>query len=198
MTAGQAVTSLRVHSRTLAGGETIRLAKNLVVAAGGSPYVPPIFQGAAGDSEVIHSIRYLDEIETVGLEAKAARVAVIGRGQSATEVTVDLRRRFSDARIDLIFRGHALKPSDSSPFVNEIFNPDYTDFIFAQPDEWRNRSQLPKYQLCRHRHRPARSVVSAALPAARCRHGRDLALSEKPDRGCSTLRAGWYRFPNRR
>jgi L-ornithine N5-oxygenase len=53
-------------------------------------------------------------------------------------VTVDLRGRFPDASIDLIFRGHALKPSDSSPFVNEIFNPDYTDFIYAQPAERRD------------------------------------------------------------
>jgi L-ornithine N5-oxygenase len=34
--------------------------------------------------------------------------------------------------VDLIFRGHALKPFDSSPFVNEIFNPEFTDFFYAQ------------------------------------------------------------------
>ena len=37
----------------------------------------------------------------------------------------------------MIFRGHALKPSDSSPFVNEIFNPNFTDFIYAQSCESR-------------------------------------------------------------
>ena len=63
-------------------------------------------------------------------------MAVVGGGQSAAEVTVDLRSRFPDASIDLIFRGHALKPSDSSPFVNEIFNPDYTDFIYRAA--WRS------------------------------------------------------------
>ena len=26
--------------------------------------------------------------------------------------------------MDLIFRGRSIKPSDDSPFVNEIFNPD--------------------------------------------------------------------------
>jgi L-ornithine N5-monooxygenase len=137
VTVGQSVTSLRVHSRRLAGGETIRLARNLVVAVGGTAYVPSIFEKIADDPRLLHSSRYLNAIEAVGLEGKASRVAVIGGGQSATEVTVDLHSRFPAATIDLIFRGHALKPSDSSPFVNEIFNPDYTDFMFSQPDERR-------------------------------------------------------------
>ncbi|WP_065750047.1 lysine N(6)-hydroxylase/L-ornithine N(5)-oxygenase family protein [Bradyrhizobium paxllaeri] len=138
VTAGQTVTSLRVHSRTLTGGETVRLARNLVVAAGGQPYIPQVFANIAGDSRLFHSSRYLDTVERAGFGGRAARVAVIGGGQSATEVTVDLHSRFPDARIDLIFRGHALKPSDSSPFVNEIFNPDYTDFIYAQSSERRD------------------------------------------------------------
>jgi L-ornithine N5-oxygenase len=97
-----------------------------------------VFAKVADDSRVFHSSRYLDTVQSVGLGGKAACVAVIGGGQSAVEVTVDLRNRFPHASIDLIFRGHALKPSDSSPFVNEIFNPQYTDFIFAQPGEHRD------------------------------------------------------------
>ncbi|KRR27572.1 lysine N(6)-hydroxylase/L-ornithine N(5)-oxygenase family protein [Bradyrhizobium retamae] len=138
VTVGQSVTSLRVHSRTLAGEEAVRLARNLVVAVGGRPYIPQVFAEIADDPRLLHSSRYLDTVEDIGLSGKAARVAVVGGGQSATEVTVDLRGRFPDASIDLIFRGHALKPSDSSPFVNEIFNPDYTDFIYAQPAERRD------------------------------------------------------------
>ncbi|KRR03079.1 lysine N(6)-hydroxylase/L-ornithine N(5)-oxygenase family protein [Bradyrhizobium valentinum] len=138
VTAGQTVTSLRVHSRTLAGGETVRLARNLVVAVGGRPYVPQVFAKTADDPRLFHSSRYLDKVERAGFGARAARVAVIGGGQSAAEVTVDLHGRFPDASIDLILRGHALKPSDSSPFVNEIFNPNYTDFIYAQPTERRD------------------------------------------------------------
>jgi L-ornithine N5-oxygenase len=135
---GQFVTSLRVHSRVLGGGETVRLAGNLAVAVGGGPYIPAIFEPIAEDPRLFHSSRYLDVVETVGLDRKSKRVAVIGGGQSATEVTVDLRSRFPEVNVDLVFRGHALKPSDSSPFVNEIFNPDYTDFFFPQPRERRD------------------------------------------------------------
>lgn len=138
VTSGQYVTSLRVRSRSATGHETVRHARNLVVAVGGMPHVPGLFNSIAGDSRLLHSSRYLDTIETFSLRRRGARVAVIGGGQSATEVTVDLHNRFPELCIDLVFRGHALKPSDSSPFVNEIFNPTYTDFIFSQPDERRD------------------------------------------------------------
>ncbi|MDA9530258.1 lysine N(6)-hydroxylase/L-ornithine N(5)-oxygenase family protein [Bradyrhizobium sp. CCBAU 25338] len=138
VTAGQTVTSLRVHSRSLGGGETVRLARNLVVAVGGQPYVPQVFAKAADDRRLLHSSRYLDLIDRVVPRGRAVRVAIVGGGQSATEVTVDLHGRCPQAHIDLIFRGHALKPSDSSPFVNEIFNPDYTNFVYAQPAERRD------------------------------------------------------------
>lgn len=134
---GQLVTSLRVFSRTQGGGEIVRQARNLVVAVGGGPYIPAMFEPVARDPRLVHSSRYLHEIDRLGLDGAGKRVAVIGGGQSATEVTVDLRSRFPQLNVDLVFRGHALKPSDSSPFVNEIFNPDYTDFVFAQPEERR-------------------------------------------------------------
>ncbi|MDQ8728107.1 lysine N(6)-hydroxylase/L-ornithine N(5)-oxygenase family protein [Bradyrhizobium sp. LHD-71] len=137
VTAGQFVTSLRVRSRTPGGGETVRLARNLVVAAGGAPHIPAIFGKLADDPRLTHSSSYLDTVDTISADHKAINIAVVGGGQSAAEVTVDLRGRFPNANVDLIFRGHALKPSDSSPFVNEIFNPEYTDFIFSQPGEHR-------------------------------------------------------------
>jgi L-ornithine N5-oxygenase len=138
VTSGQCITSLRVRSRSVSGHETIRHARNLVVAVGGLPYIPPIFQTAANDARLIHSSRYLDAIETLGLAREGARAVVVGGGQSAAEVTLDLSNRFPQLNIDLVFRGQALKPSDSSPFVNEIFNPPYTDFVFSQTDEHRD------------------------------------------------------------
>ena len=192
VTAGQSVTSLRVHSRTLAGGETVRLARNLVVAVGGRPYIPQVFTKIADDPRVFHSSRYLETVEDVGLGGKAARVAVVGGGQSATEVTVDLRSRFPDASIDLIFRGHALKPSDSSPFVNEIFNPDYTDFVYAQPAERRDaivrNFRNTNYAVVDFR--PPRSIVSIALPAARRRRDKNHVATAKRDNGCGCASSG--------
>lgn len=134
---GNVVTSLKVRSRSHGGGETVRLAKNLVVAVGGSPYIPPIFEACKSDPRLLHSSRYLDTVDDLGRDKKPTHMAIIGGGQSAAEVTVDLQARYPDARIDLIFRGHALKPSDSSPFVNEVFNSEATDFMFWQSPERR-------------------------------------------------------------
>ena len=138
-TAQGVVTGLRVRSRTVSGGETVRRTHNLVVATGGSPRVPAVFARLRGESRVVHSSGYLDRIHGLGLARRpSARVAVIGGGQSAAEITLDLHGRFPQLGIDLIYRGHALKPADDTPFVNEIFNPGFTDYVFGQGEAQRD------------------------------------------------------------
>ncbi|KAG9120805.1 hypothetical protein FRC07_003558 [Ceratobasidium sp. 392] len=76
--------------------------------------------------------------------ARALRIAVLGSGQSSAEVLLDLRSRLADIAIDgetgntghqldLIIRKGSLKPSDDSPFANEIFDPESTDKAFQLP-----------------------------------------------------------------
>ncbi|GLH79083.1 L-ornithine N(5)-monooxygenase [Bradyrhizobium sp. SSBR45G] len=132
VSAGQSVVALRVLTRTARGEEQARIARHLVVAVGGVPHVPAELHPIAGDRRVVHTSAYLDSPLTAELRGRPVRVAVIGGGQSAAEVTLDLSDRLPEAHIDLVFRGHALKPSDSSPFVNEIFNPDYTDYFHSR------------------------------------------------------------------
>lgn len=55
------------------------------------------------------------------------RILVIGGGQSGAEIYCDLLTRFPDAQVCLMLKGAALKPSDDSPFVNEIFDPERVD-----------------------------------------------------------------------
>jgi len=134
---GQSVVALRVLTRRGNGEERSRIAHNLAVAVGGVPHVPGMLRSIAHDPRVVHTSGYLDSPIAAGLDSRPTRVAVIGGGQSAAEVTLDLSERFPEASIDLVFRGHALKPSDSSPFVNEIFNPDYTDHFYSRADDQR-------------------------------------------------------------
>ncbi|WP_315782889.1 MULTISPECIES: lysine N(6)-hydroxylase/L-ornithine N(5)-oxygenase family protein [unclassified Bradyrhizobium] len=135
--AGQSVVALRVVTQTGTGETRSRIARNLVVAVGGVPHVPAVLEPIVGDRRVVHTSGYLGSPLITELHGQAPRVAVIGGGQSAAEVTLDLSERFPDAHIDLVFRGHALKPSDSSPFVNEIFNPEYTDYFHSREDAQR-------------------------------------------------------------
>ncbi|WP_088344283.1 MULTISPECIES: lysine N(6)-hydroxylase/L-ornithine N(5)-oxygenase family protein [Rhodomicrobium] len=128
------VTHLAVQSRNAAGQLQTRLTRNLVLAVGGQPKIPAIFERLRDDRRMCHSAAYLARLPALGIQDHpATRIAVVGRGQSAAEIALDLHERFGTISIDMIARGTTLKPADGTPFVNEIFNPDYTDFIFNQP-----------------------------------------------------------------
>lgn len=131
---GNDVTLLRVRSRNREHGSRERLARHLTVSIGGVPSVPEAFRPFRDDARVFHSASYLS---VIARHPTARRIAVVGAGQSATEVFLDLHGRPDAPQVDLIMRARAIHPSDDSPFVNEIFNADFTDFVFSRPDEER-------------------------------------------------------------
>ncbi|TPQ24998.1 SidA/IucD/PvdA family monooxygenase, partial [Cupriavidus pinatubonensis] len=51
----------------------------------------------------------------------------------------DLNDSFPSVQVDMILRGSALKPADDSPFVNEVFSPEFTDLVFQQNGSERER-----------------------------------------------------------
>ncbi|GJD51497.1 L-ornithine N(5)-monooxygenase [Methylobacterium crusticola] len=123
----------RVTAVDADGRETRTRARALVLATGGTPNVPRAFAALGDAPQVFHASAYLDRVG--GLSGRARpRVAVIGAGQTAAEIFLDLPSRLRGAEAEMIFRAHALKPSDDSAFVNEIFNPAFTDVIYAKPD----------------------------------------------------------------
>jgi L-ornithine N5-oxygenase len=111
--------------------------------------VPSAVSMISPHHKIIHSSIYSTSIHsilssiassrsaTVELSHCPVKVAVIGGGQSAAEVVIDLRSRLQDVlpslhnedgnpvrhEIDLIIGGGSLKPSDDSPFSNETFDP---------------------------------------------------------------------------
>lgn len=129
---GDRVDLLRLRSRDRVGRIRERLTRHLVVSVGGSPRVPEAFTALMEDSRIIHSSAYLQDGAALD---RARRVAVIGGGQSAAEIFIDLHNR--GIEVDLIMRGQAMRPSDDSPFANEIFDADFTDYLFGKPRECR-------------------------------------------------------------
>jgi len=123
-----AVQALRVRSRDAAGAVHERFARNLVVGMGGSPRIPEVFRGLRGEPRVFHSSTYLRDIARCG---DARRIAVIGAGQSAAEIFMDLQGRPHAPEVDWAMRTRAIRPADDSPFVNEVFNADFTDYMFG-------------------------------------------------------------------
>ncbi len=132
---GSEVALLRVRSRNASGQVRERMARNLVVSLGGTPRIPDAFRSLRGDSRVFHSSSYLRDIAN---NTQAQRIAVIGAGQSAAELFMDLHGRPNAPQVDLIMRARSIKPSDDSPFVNEIFNADFVDYLYARPEHERS------------------------------------------------------------
>lgn len=134
---------LRVISQTPGGRRHQRLTRNLALGLGGRPHIPDAFKAVKQDPRVFHSHHYLK-----GLSANpgAKRIAILGAGQSAAEIFVDLTQRPGIEQVDLIMRAHVIKPADDSPFVNEIFNTEFVDYIFNCPAAERNN------MLCEFRH----------------------------------------------
>jgi len=126
---GHEVTMLRVRSRSADGQMRERLTRNLVVSVGGAAHIPEVFEPLSKHPAVFHSSSYLHKINEHG---GARRVAVIGAGQSAAEIFMDLHGRASAPQVDLIMRARSIKPSDDSPFVNEIFNADFVDHVYTR------------------------------------------------------------------
>ncbi|MDC6169762.1 lysine N(6)-hydroxylase/L-ornithine N(5)-oxygenase family protein [Paucibacter sp. XJ19-41] len=128
---GDTVAWLRVRSRSRTLGMRERLTRSLAIGVGGAPNIPQAFASYKGHGRVFHSSAYLSNITRVLSEGAINKVAVVGAGQSAAEIFLDLHGRGVD--VDLITRARSIKPSDDSPFVNEIFNPEFTDYVFHKP-----------------------------------------------------------------
>jgi len=130
------VTHLLVRSRDNKGEITERLTKDIVISVGGSANIPDEFKPFKNDPRVIHSSNYLSEIKQ---DHVANNIAIVGAGQSAAELFMDLNKQHHQPNVDLIMRARAIKPSDDSPFVNEIFNADFTDFVFDKNQNEREK-----------------------------------------------------------
>ncbi|ETI26199.1 hypothetical protein G647_02976 [Cladophialophora carrionii CBS 160.54] len=130
--------SFEIVSRNLSTGATLRLlSRNVVIAAGGRPAKPAVFPPY--HERVLHSSEYNTRIERLLSDKDGAyHVAVVGGGQSAAEVFSNLHSRYPNATTKLIFRDSSLRPSDDSPFVNEVFNPEAVDAFYEQPENFRS------------------------------------------------------------
>jgi L-ornithine N5-oxygenase len=144
------IKSLRVLSCDATGKENIREAKSLVISAGGTPNIPDVFRLHKDDKRIFHHANYLSAMSTLSFNtSEPLRIAVVGGGQSAAEVFIDLNNHYPSAKVDLIVRNFSLKPADSSPFVNEIFAPYATDLVFGQSqserDQWLSEYKYTNY-----------------------------------------------------
>ncbi|KAI5788365.1 L-lysine 6-monooxygenase (NADPH-requiring)-domain-containing protein [Geopyxis carbonaria] len=132
--AGGKVTSWEVLSKSSAGKVSTLKAKNVVIAVGGRPNFPTGVTQSYANPGIIHSSQYSDAVPRhLTDKNREYNIAVVGAGQSSAEIFNDLHTKYPNAKTSLFIRQHALKPSDDSPFVNEIFDPERVDALYQLP-----------------------------------------------------------------
>ena len=113
-----------------------RRARHVVIAIGGRPSIPAPFPPY--HPNVIHSSSYCGGIsQLLSSKQHPYSIAVVGSGQSAAEIFNDLHTRYPHSVTKLIIKDTALRPSDDSPFVNEVFDPERVDDFYHRPQEQR-------------------------------------------------------------
>ncbi|CAK7270425.1 hypothetical protein SEPCBS57363_004095 [Sporothrix epigloea] len=131
------VSTFRVVSKNVTiGTEHIYRARNVLLATGGKPFLPGCLP--ASHPRVIHSSQYAHLVPTILNNPQAPyRVAVVGAGQSAAEIFNNIQVLYPNSQTYLVMRSEFLRPSDDSPFVNSIFNPEYVDSLYPKPASYR-------------------------------------------------------------
>jgi lysine N6-hydroxylase len=113
----------RFHVRTSHRHVT---ADNLSIGVGTRPWVPPMAVDLGERS--FHVSEFLVRGRSLG----GLRVAVVGGGQSGAEVFLDLMSR-SDVemprRVSWVSKRANFSPLDDSPFTNEYYMPDFSDYF---------------------------------------------------------------------
>jgi L-ornithine N5-oxygenase len=115
-------------------GRTLtRRARNISVAVGLEPHVPP---GAELSERIWHNSELLPRVAELAAQGRPVRRAVVlGAGQSAAETVDYLHRSFPEAEVCAVFAKYGYTPADDSPFANRIFDPEAVDVYFASPAE---------------------------------------------------------------
>ena len=116
-----------VHTIDANGTEQTHRARAVVIATGLSPKLPENIHSSSRISHNIHMLPFLEAFTTQHKTMQQQKVAILGGGQSAAEITRFLHSTFPDAEIHLIHRRYGLTPSDDSPFANRVFDPDAVD-----------------------------------------------------------------------
>ncbi|KAL8747955.1 MAG: hypothetical protein Q9190_000219 [Brigantiaea leucoxantha] len=136
------VQSWSVVSKNVDTGEqTCISARHIVVALGGKPRIPPALLGRDLAPVVVHSSTYTTAVpQRLTDKNRPYNLAVVGGGQSAAEIFNDLPSKYPKCKVTLFTGASALKPSDDSPFVNDIFDPDCTHAFYMLPQEARQKN----------------------------------------------------------
>ena len=138
---GQAVTEVEhdgaAYTVSTGAGETFR-ARRLVLGVGTSPRVPESLRPVLGRPGVTHSADYLAHREAL---QQQERVTIVGSGQSAAEIYLDLLAAAPEHGYELVWltRSPRFFPMEYTKLTLEMTSPEYGAYHRALPMETRDR-----------------------------------------------------------
>lgn len=108
------------------------LGRTIALGTGGLPQVPDVFKPHVSE-RVFHLTDYLSRAPAL-IDAGKTRFAIVGSGQSAAELTLDIHERSRATTVHTITRGIGFRQKDLSPFTENIYSPDFEQW-FQRHDE---------------------------------------------------------------
>ena len=127
------------------GGRRFRYrADDIVLGVGSRPFVPEQFRPHLGN-DLCHTARYRHHWDRL---VDADSITVVGSGQSAAEVVLDLleRQPEHDYHLDWLTRSDGFFPMEYSKLGLQHFTPEYTRYFYDLPQE-RKDELLPEQDL---------------------------------------------------
>ena len=117
-----------VKVETPEGIQTVN-AKHVVMGTGSIPLVPPAFDKKLSE-HILHSSGYLHKKEEI---QKGKHVTIVGSGQSAAEIFLDLLEEQTEHHYHLTWftRSSNFFQLDQSKLAQELFSPDYVDYFHS-------------------------------------------------------------------
>jgi len=125
-----------VVKNTSTQSETAYFAKHVVMGTGSEPLILDAMKGHP-ESDVLHTSRYMYEKENL---VQYPDIAVVGSGQSAIEVLLDLlkEQENKDFQLTLFTRSSGLFQLEKGEFGLEFFSPDFVDYFHGLSFKERN------------------------------------------------------------
>ncbi len=134
---GQLIYKVSVEC-TKAHTQTVYYSHNIVLGTGTTPSYPAAISHCMHMSNVCHSAGYLHHKPDM---LKEKTITVVGSGQSAGEIVLDLLQNQQDHHyhINWLTRGDGFLPMEYSKLGLEHFSPEYTDHFFSLDEATRDQ-----------------------------------------------------------
>lgn len=118
--------------------ETSYFSKHVVMGTGSEPLILDAMKGHP-EADVLHTSRYMYEKENL---VHSPDIAVVGSGQSAIEVLLDLlkEQENKEFQLTLFTRSNGLFQLEKGEFGQEFFSPDFVDYFHGLSFKERNDS----------------------------------------------------------